>query len=51
MRGGIYAIRHVESGKMYIGSAKDFAERWNGHRKDLRRGRHPNRHLQNAWDK
>lgn len=48
---GIYAIRHVESGKFYIGSATNFWRRWSKHRLLLSRGCHDNRHLQRAWNK
>lgn len=50
-RSGIYAIRHVESGKLYIGSATNIWQRWSKHRLLLSRGCHDNRHLQRAWDK
>jgi len=46
---GIYAIRHIESEKVYVGSASNISKRWHRHRKDLRLGRHPNKHLQAAW--
>ena len=46
---GIYIIRHIESGKVYVGSASNISKRWHRHRKDLRLGRHPNKHLQAAW--
>lgn len=46
---GIYVIRHIESGKVYVGSASNISKRWHRHRKDLRLGRHPNKHLQAAW--
>ena len=48
---GIYAIRHVASGKLYIGSAVSIAKRWQHHRTDLIHGKHHSRHLQRAWDK
>lgn len=48
---GIYAIRHVDSGKIYIGSAVNFFNRWRGHRFHLNRGTHSNRRLQGAWNK
>lgn len=50
-KGGVYAIRHIVSGKIYIGSAVNFKERWKRHRRDLGLGRHHSRHLQRAWDK
>lgn len=36
---------------MYIGSTKNFQERWAQHKRLLQRGLHSNRHLQNAWNK
>jgi group I intron endonuclease len=49
--GGVYAIRHVASGKMYIGSAANIPGRWSAHRSALKRDEHHSRHLQRAWDK
>jgi group I intron endonuclease len=49
--GGIYAIRHVRSGKIYIGSAKNFSRRWQVHRRELGSGEHHSRPLQYAWTK
>jgi group I intron endonuclease len=49
--GGIYAIRHVASGKFYVGSAADIARRWADHRRELNKNAHCNRRLQNAWNK
>jgi group I intron endonuclease len=48
---GIYAIRHLESGKVYVGSACNISKRWHRHKKDLRLGIHRNKHLQAAWTK
>lgn len=48
---GIYAIRHLSSGKMYIGSAVNIVWRWQLHRNSLNRGDHHSRYLQRAWDK
>lgn len=49
--GGIYAIRHRESGKAYIGSAVSFRKRFELHRRLLTRGDHHALPLQRAWDK
>lgn len=47
---GVYRIRNVVNGKVYIGSAaRSFRARWADHRKRLRSGSHPNQHLQAAW--
>ena len=48
---GIYEIRHLSSGKRYVGSALNVHERWARHRWDLGGGRHGNAHLQAAWRK
>ena len=47
---GIYKIES-SNGKIYIGSATDIVQRWRHHKHDLRKSRHPNRKLQNAWNK
>lgn len=44
---GIYAIRRGE--RSYIGSAVNISNRWCRHRSELRKGLHPNPHLQSAW--
>ena len=49
--GGIYAIRHMESDKSYIGSTKHFGKRWQTHKRQLRQGVHPNPILQASWVK
>lgn len=46
---GIYAITHIASGKVYVGSSANIQKRWSQHRGDLRKGRHKNPHLQAAW--
>lgn len=51
MNTGVYAIRHTESGKQYIGSAVRFDARWRIHRHHLARNTHHNEHLQSAWNK
>lgn len=48
---GIYAIRHLDSARVYVGSASNLSKRWSRHRRDLRSGLHRNAHLQSAWDK
>jgi group I intron endonuclease len=47
---GIYMIVHVNSGKKYIGSSVTPADRLSVHRRALRKGKHSNCHLQNAWN-
>jgi group I intron endonuclease len=48
---GIYAIRHVDSQKVYVGSSKYLSVRKNRHFNDLRKNRHHNKHLQHAYNK
>ena len=48
---GIYSITNQKSGKVYIGSTKDFEARWRDHRYSLSRGIHGNPHLQASWNK
>jgi len=48
---GIYAIRNVANGKIYIGSSVDIARRWKEHRYALKNNNHDNDYLQNAWSK
>lgn len=48
---GVYAIRNLVNGKMYIGStANSFMKRWQCHKKRLRHGDHHSPHLQSSWD-
>jgi group I intron endonuclease len=48
---GVYQILCVPTGKVYVGSSINMAERWWEHRWDLRRQTHHSRYLQRAWDK
>lgn len=48
---GVYAIRHVSSGKFYVGSAVNLCRRLNSHQAHLRKNTHANKNLQNAWNK
>jgi group I intron endonuclease len=50
-RGGIYQIINKADKKIYVGSAKAFSKRWRDHKKLLRKNKHYNRYLQNAWNK
>jgi predicted GIY-YIG superfamily endonuclease len=46
---GVYQIRCLGNGKIYVGSSVSLCDRWRVHRRDLRRGVHHNTHLQAAW--
>ncbi len=48
---GIYQIRNLVNGKVYIGSATCFRIRWGFHRNALNKGRHHSKHLQDSWRK
>ena len=49
---GIYGIRNLLNGKVYIGkTGMNFGDRWDSHRSLLNNGKHDNSHLQKAWDK
>lgn len=51
MSSGIYAIENQVNNKLYIGSAVDIMSRFCDHKSLLRRNKHHNAHLQNAWNK
>lgn len=48
---GIYAIRNLKNGKIYVGSAVRLSRRWWTHRSDLRKGNHHSSKLQRSWAK
>lgn len=48
---GIYQIRCISTGKIYVGSAVDIQVRWKNHCDSLKRHKHRNKYLQAAWDK
>jgi group I intron endonuclease len=47
---GIYKIFNTINRKFYIGSAMNISKRWGEHLRALRKNKHPNKHLQNAWN-
>lgn len=49
--GIIYRITCTANQKFYIGSTVNKAQRWARHRKQLRDGTHPNKHMAAAWAK
>lgn len=48
---GVYVICCTPSGKCYVGSSHNMELRWRQHFNQLLNARHPNRHLQLAWNK
>jgi len=48
---GIYLIRNIASGKVYVGSSVNIRQRWRKHRHLLNLKKHWNKHLQSSWDK
>jgi group I intron endonuclease len=48
---GIYAIRHIGSGRVYVGSSVLISKRWAVHQRSLERGVHHSPVLQRSWAK
>jgi len=48
---GVYQIRNLVNGKIYIGSSVVLSVRYSTHLKELRQGIHFNSKLQNSWNK
>lgn len=47
---GVYVIRNLTTGKVYVGSSVNMYKRWfYGHIYQLKAGKHGNRYLQAAW--
>lgn len=51
LKSGIYKITNIINDKFYIGSAVNIDKRRNQHLHNLRKGKHPNIHLQRSFDK
>lgn len=48
---GIYMIKNINNGKMYIGSAKNLIQRLSNHLNSLKNNKHHSLRLQNSWNK
>lgn len=48
---GVYRIRSLVDGKIYVGSSRDMRKRFISHLNLLRTGKHHNQYLQNAFNK
>lgn len=51
MNSGVYFIRHVPTGRVYVGSSVNLKRRFHWHKTALRSGKHNSKPLQNAWNK
>lgn len=51
MKSGIYLIKNVINGKLYVGSSSHLTNRWSSHRVSLRENTHCNKKLQNGYNK
>lgn len=51
MKSGIYSILNTLNDKIYIGSANDIDRRLSEHLRQLKNNKHPNKKIQNAWNK
>jgi group I intron endonuclease len=51
MESGVYVIENSVTGKVYVGSAVDFAARWKGHLARLRKRNHHSIKLQRSFDR
>jgi len=50
IKSGIYQIKNLVNGHIYVGSAVDFRKRWSVHKCYLNKNKHHSPHLQNAWN-
>lgn len=51
LKGGVYKITNKLNDRVYIGSAKEFKERWKQHASSLEKGKYHNRFLQADYNK
>lgn len=51
LKSGIYKITNTKNNRIYIGSSKEFRERWKRHATSLRSNKHKNRFLQADFNK
>lgn len=51
MNCGIYQIRNLTNNKVYIGSSRNIKSRKSAHFGLLKKSKHPNKILQNSWNK
>lgn len=51
MKSGIYIIKNLLNGKVYVGSAVSIKRRWAKHKHQLNKNKHHSKHLQRSWNK
>ena len=51
LKGGVYKLTNKLNDRVYIGSAKEFKNRWKEHARSLKLGKHHNRFLQADYNK
>ena len=51
LKSGVYKLTNKLNGRIYIGSAREFKERWKTHTKRLKSGNHSNKFLQADFNK
>lgn len=51
MLSAIYQIKCLSNNKIYVGSSKNYKNRWITHKRNLNNNKHINKHLQAAWNK
>ena len=49
--GGVYTIKNINNGKLYVGGSKELPRRETNHFYALAHRKHINNYLQNAWNK
>lgn len=50
-KGGIYQIKNLITGVVYVGSSSRFKKRWNQHARSLCEGKHHTKYLQSSYQK
>jgi group I intron endonuclease len=48
---GIYGIKNLITGRIYVGSSNNIKGRWSYHKNYLRNNKHDSLYLQNSWNK
>jgi len=51
VKAGVYEIKNLKDGGVYIGASMNIGRRWGTHKYQLRRNKHYNKSLQDAWNR